>query len=94
MESDFERARRSLAANVVRLRNRRGWSQQKAADAADIDLKHLQKVEYGSLNPTLRTLVSLAMAFGVTVGTLLRQSQPIGKRPVGRPSGTQRRERA
>lgn len=83
---DFETVKRCLAANVARLRARRGWSQQQAADAAGLDLKHLQKVEYGALNASLRTLVRLANAFGVPVGRIVAPTTArLHKRPVGRP---------
>jgi transcriptional regulator with XRE-family HTH domain len=83
---DFEMVRRHLAANVARLRARRRWSQQQTADAAGLDLKHVQKLEYGALNPSLRTLVRLARAFEVTVGKLLAPTKARPpKRPVGRP---------
>jgi transcriptional regulator with XRE-family HTH domain len=88
----FENARRNLAANVARLRVARRWSQQQAADAIGIDLKHLQKLEYAALNPTLRTVVAAAEAFGVSLARLLRQSaRPPVKRPVGRPAKPRRR---
>jgi transcriptional regulator with XRE-family HTH domain len=54
----FENARRNLAANLARFRAAHRWSQQQAADAVGIDLKHLQKLEYAALNPTLRTVVA------------------------------------
>jgi len=83
---DFKEAKRRLAANLASLRARREWSQQQAADAAGLDLKHVQKLEYGVLNPSLRTLVRVARAFGVTVGKLLAPTRaPAPKRPVGRP---------
>ena len=91
MTSDYESTRISLAANLVRLRAQRGWSQQMAAEAAEIDLKHFQKLEYSSINPSLRTLVSVARAFGVPVGHLLRWARPLAKRPVGRPPGSSRK---
>lgn len=86
---DFEASKRNLAANVAELRARRGWSQQDVADAAGLDLKHLQKIEYCSLNPSLRTLVRLARAFSVSVGRLLATTKtPPPKRAVGRPRRT------
>ncbi len=86
---DFEAMKRNLAANVARLRARRRWSQQQAADAAELDLKHLQKVEYGALNPSLRTLVRLAQAFDTTVGKLLAPTSAVPPmRRVGRPAKT------
>lgn len=83
---DFETVKRYVAANVARMRARRGWSQQRTADAAGLDLKHLQKLEYGALNPSLRTLVSVATAFGVPLGKVVAPTtvRP-PKRPVGRP---------
>lgn len=85
-EPDFENAKRYLSATVARFRARRGWSQQRVADESGLDLKHVQKVEYGTLNPSLRTLVRLATAFGVEPGKLLaRTTARPPKRPVGRP---------
>jgi transcriptional regulator with XRE-family HTH domain len=86
-ESDvFATARRALAANATRLREQAGWTQQQAAESMGIDVKHLQKLEYGDLNPSLRTLVRVATAFGVTVGRLLaKTSSRRVSRPVGRP---------
>ena len=57
-----------------------------------IDLKHLQKLEYAALNPTLRTIVAVAEAFEVPLARLLRQSaKPPIRRPVGRPTETRRK---
>ena len=82
----FENTKRNLAANLARLRTARRWSQQQAADAMGIDLKHLQKLEYAALNPTLRTVVAVAEAFGVPLARLFHQStKPLVRRPVGRP---------
>jgi transcriptional regulator with XRE-family HTH domain len=88
----FENTRQNLAANLARLRAARRWSQQQAAEAIEIDLKHLQKLEYAALNPTLRTIVSVAEAFGVPLARLFRQStEPPIRRPVGRPAKPKRR---
>lgn len=82
----FSATRRHLAANVARLRERREWTQQQAAEAMGLDVKHLQKLEYAQLNPSLKTLLQVASAFGVSIGRLLAASdRPVPKRPVGRP---------
>jgi transcriptional regulator with XRE-family HTH domain len=82
----YEITRLALSANVTRLRERNGWTQQQAAEAMGLDVKHLQKLEYGQLNPSLRTLVNIAEAFGISVGRLLGLSHSgRAKRPVGRP---------
>jgi transcriptional regulator with XRE-family HTH domain len=70
----IENTRRNLASNIARLRASRRGSQQQTADAIGIDLKHLQKLEYSSLNPPLRTVVATAEAFSVSLARLLRQS--------------------
>jgi len=88
----FENTKRNLAANLARLRAARRWSQQQAADAMGIDLKHLQKLEYAGLNPTLRTVVAAAEAFDVPLAGLFRKSSgTLIRRRVGRPIKPRRR---
>ena len=82
----YDITQHALSANVSRLRERNGWTQQEAAEAMGLDVKHLQKLEYGELNPSLRTLVRVASALGVSVGRLLQKNAAARKpRPVGRP---------
>lgn len=82
----FDETTQALSANVTRLRERLGWTQARAAEAMGLDVKHLQKLEYGDLNPSLRTLVRVASALGVSVGRLLSKSSARrASRPVGRP---------
>jgi transcriptional regulator with XRE-family HTH domain len=40
------------------------------AERADLDLKHLQKVEAGQLNVTLVTLVRIAAGLEISMGDL------------------------
>lgn len=85
-DPQFDAAKRHLAANLARLRKRQSWSQQQLADAAGLDLKHVQRIEYAALNLSLRTLVKLASAFEIELGRLLaRTASPMPRRPVGRP---------
>lgn len=55
---------------VRELREARGWTLERAAEAMDLDLKHLQKVEAGKLNVTLVTLVRIASGFGDSLSSL------------------------
>ena len=64
---------KALGARVRQLRLARKWTLEGAAEAANMDLKHLQKVEAGKLNVTLVTLVRLAEGFGEPVGSLFRK---------------------
>ncbi|MFI5387071.1 MAG: helix-turn-helix domain-containing protein [Fimbriimonadales bacterium] len=57
--------RRRLAEAVLRERTRLRWSQERAAEEAGLNPRHLQKIESGTVNVTLRTLTRLSAAFGV-----------------------------
>jgi transcriptional regulator with XRE-family HTH domain len=52
------------------MREKRGWTLERAAEAMDLDLKHLQKIEAGKLNVTLVTLVRIAEGLSVPLATL------------------------
>ena len=66
-------AQRRIAAAAKRERNRLGWTQEKAAERASLNIRHYQKVEDGSVNLTIKSLEQLAMAFGVDLLDLLRE---------------------
>jgi transcriptional regulator with XRE-family HTH domain len=61
-----------LAASSKRLRTRLGWTQEKAAETAGLNIRHYQKIEEGSVNVTLKTVEQVAEAFGVDLIELLR----------------------
>lgn len=56
---------KALGARLRALRKARGWTLDQAAEAADMDYQHIQKIEGGKLNVTLVTLVRLAEGLGV-----------------------------
>lgn len=60
-----------LAGGLRRERARKGWTQEQAAEACRLNVRHYQKLEEGSVNTTLRTLERLSLAFGVDVLRLL-----------------------
>lgn len=64
-------ARRALAAHVRLLRVARGMTQERLAAAAEIDVRHVQRIEASQGNPQLRTLCVLAEALGSTPDALL-----------------------
>ncbi|MBI5479937.1 MAG: helix-turn-helix transcriptional regulator [Deltaproteobacteria bacterium] len=64
----------SIAANVRAQRAQLGLSQAQLAERADLELRHLQRIERGRTNFGVVTLVWLAEALGVRPGTLLRRS--------------------
>jgi len=55
---------------VRALRQAKGWTLEEAAEKGDMDLKHWQKIEAGTINVTLVTLVRIAEGLGETVGSL------------------------
>jgi transcriptional regulator with XRE-family HTH domain len=69
--SDAAALRRRLAANVRRLRHEEDMTQEELAEAADLDRRHIAKIEAAEANATVATLVKLANAFGVTPAFLL-----------------------
>jgi transcriptional regulator with XRE-family HTH domain len=64
---------KGLGLRVRALRQRRKWTLEQAAEAANLDLKHFQKIEAGKLNVTLVTLVRLSNGFGEPVESLFRK---------------------
>src|SRR5687767_11633975 len=86
LESFQTDARGRLGASLQRLRAERGWGQEEAAWQAQVGMRAYQRLEAGrSVNPTLNTLVRLAMAFGVDVRDLLAPATPPTPRRPGRP---------
>jgi transcriptional regulator with XRE-family HTH domain len=65
------RLRTLLAANVRRLRQKRGLTTEESAERAHLHARHWQKVEAGEVNATLATLSRIADVLDVTVAELL-----------------------
>jgi transcriptional regulator with XRE-family HTH domain len=64
-----------IGANVYRTRARLGWTQERLAEAADLDLRFLQRVERGKTNLSVTVVVALADALGVTPGNLFKTAK-------------------
>lgn len=82
---------RYIAGNVQQLRDERGLSQEQLAEAGDLRVTYVRKIERGSVNPSVRSLVAVAGALGVPVERLLRPAVRRPPRP-GRPPGARPRE--
>lgn len=76
-----------IGANVARLRVARGLTQERLAEAADFDVRHLVRIQRGRVGITIEALVRLAAALEVTPVRLLRKAQPFRPR-AGRPTGS------
>ena len=58
--------------NLQKLRNKKGWSQERLAREAGISYNTLIKIERGGIkNPKLETLIKLARALGVSLDKLV-----------------------
>ena len=58
--------------NLKKLRNKRGWSQERLAREASISYQTLIKIEQDRIkNPRLETLIKLAKALGVSLDKLV-----------------------
>lgn len=78
------RYREYIAANVSTLRRRAGMTQAQLAEAADLDLRFVQRIEHASTNLSVSVLVVLADALGVLPSQLLSTATLAPSRP-GRP---------
>ena len=58
--------------NLKKLRNKKGWSQERLAREAGISYITLVKIERGNIqNPKLETLIKLAKVLGVSIDRLV-----------------------
>ena len=71
----FERFRKRLGERVLMLRHEAGLSQEALAKRSRLTRQHLQKLEAGTANPTLETLLNLAKAIGQAPSDLLKAAE-------------------
>ena len=61
---------------LTRLRQARGWTQSKLAEASGVDKATLNQAERGRRSPKVETLEKLAEALGVEVADFFPRAQP------------------
>ena len=66
--------RKRLAANMVRLRREKGWSQEELGDQAGMHRTYVSGVERGVRNPTITVVAKIAAGLGCTIGALVDRS--------------------
>jgi transcriptional regulator with XRE-family HTH domain len=66
---------RVLGDNVRRLRKAKGFSQEKLAQQAGLTVRHVGRVERGEGGTSLRMVVAIAEALGVTPPELLQPAE-------------------
>ena len=87
MAGDRDQTLKSVAANVRRVRQERGLTQEQLAERAELPLKTIQRIERAEQNPSVTVLASIAAGLGVEPGVLF---EPATMEPIrrGRPHGT------
>src|SRR5207249_1871967 len=74
----------AVAANVARRRIRLGLAQDELAELADVEPRHIQRIERGVSDLGLTVFVAVARALKVAPGNLLRHAN-LAPAKVGRP---------
>ncbi len=59
-----------FAANLRRIRQERGLSQERLAHSSDLNMTHVAKIERSEREPGVRTVSKLARALGVSAAEL------------------------
>jgi len=72
--------RKTIAANVVRLRKARGFSQQKLAEVTGVGRITIAKIETEKLTPGAAILFTIADALGVSADQLRQISEAAASR--------------
>jgi transcriptional regulator with XRE-family HTH domain len=65
-----EAAPKALGKRIRQLRQERGWSQERLADEAGMHRTYMWGIEQGVRNPSVRHLVRIAEALGISLSVL------------------------
>ncbi len=61
---------KKLGINIKLERVKRGWTQDKLAELADVNKNTISSIERGSWSTSIDTLAKIADAFGMTISKL------------------------
>lgn len=73
IEGEILEARRKLAKRIRELRKKRKWTQQELAERADLNIRHVQRLESIKKPPAIEidSIVKLSKAFSFKPANLL-----------------------
>ncbi len=74
----------SFGLAVKRLRESKGWSQERLAEVSDLNRSYVGEIERGIVVPSLVTLQKLADALGLAASDLVAHGERIGQHRVAR----------
>ncbi len=63
---------KEIGKNIARIRRKKGLTQLDVAAATGMEANSLGRIENGRTNPTVRTLLKLAKALGVSLSELVK----------------------
>jgi transcriptional regulator with XRE-family HTH domain len=69
--------RERLAANMVRLRKEKGWSQEELGHQAGVHRTYVSGVERRVRNPTITLVAKVAAGLGCSIGALVDEDPSI-----------------
>jgi transcriptional regulator with XRE-family HTH domain len=78
---------RTFATDLRRLREKRGLSQERLGEEANIHMTHVSKIERSQCEPGVRTVYKLAGALQVSVAALFEGITEGERIPLDRPEG-------
>ena len=67
-----EELARKIGKRIIRLREKKGWSQSDLARACIKDRQAIERIENGKNNPTLFTLYEIALALEVSLSEIVK----------------------
>lgn len=76
LQQAIERERKRLGTRLREIRTELELSQEGAAELIGIHAKHLQRVELGTANVTISTLIAIAIAYKVAMDSLFGSRVP------------------
>jgi transcriptional regulator with XRE-family HTH domain len=79
-------ARRRLALNARRARERRGWTQEESAEAVGCSVQQIRRIERAAVNSSVDLAARLAAAYRVDIAEMFVLAGPWSRRRVGRPT--------
>lgn len=60
---------------LTKLREAKGWSQQKLSDTSGVSQAYISELELGRKNPTIKILLKLSQALEVPINKLIAETQ-------------------